>query len=180
MPYDPMHQAKREMERAERRLTNKVSSFVWGLVLIPVFFCVFSVVVGGIVWYVIGQKAEIDAGNAPPPTGGAGTPATWDGTSTFVCAGNTHAVLTGQTVTLAATPAIQASANCQLTLLNMNITAPVVIEAQANAHVTVTGGSLNGAQNSIVAGGNSRVTAVGATVTGPVDQSGLAQVTGVP
>ena len=180
MAYDPMHQAQRQMERAERQVTNKVSSFIWGLVLIPVFLCVFASIFGGVIFYVMRQKAEIDAGNVPGSTGGPGTAATWDGTTTFECGGNDAPILSGQTVTLTASPAIRTRANCRLTLENMNITAPVVIDAQGNSRVTVTGGSLNGAQNSIVASANASVDVGGATVTGPVQRSGNGHVNGVP
>jgi hypothetical protein len=180
MAYDPMHHAQRQMERAERQVTNKISSFIWGLVLIPVFLCLFASVFGGIIFYVMHEKSEIDAGNTSGATGGAGTAATWDGSSTFECGGNDHPILTGQIATLAASPAIRTRANCHLTLENMNITAPVVIDAQGNSRVTVTGGTLNGSQNSITAGANARVDVTGATVTGPVQRSGNAQVSGVP
>lgn len=179
MAYDPMHQAQRQMDRAQRQVTNKISSFIWGLVLIPVFLCLFASVFGGVIFFVMRQKAEMDAGNTPGSTGG-GTAATWDGASTFSCGGNDAPILSGMTVTLAASPAFHTTGNCHLTLDNMNVTAPVVIEAQANSRVTVTGGSLNGSQNSISASANARVDVGGATVTGPVQRSGNGQVSGVP
>lgn len=180
MSYDLEHQAKRHMERVERRVKHKISSFIWGLVLLPVFLCIFGSVIAGIIWYVMDQKAEMDAGNVPAATGAVATPAVWDGVSTFECAGNTVTTLSNQAATVTASPAIRTRANCRLTLMNMNITAPVVIDAQANSQVTVVGGSLSGSQNSIVAAGNAQVNVTGATVTGPVQRSGLAQVTGVP
>ena len=74
---------------------------------------------------------------------------------------------------------MSASANCQLTLTGVNITAPVPIEASGNAKVTVTGGSIRGSTNSVVASSNAKVDFVGTKVTGKAKTSGLAKVTGV-
>jgi hypothetical protein len=180
MNFPMDHRTKRQLERAERQVKNKISSFVWGLILAPIFFCVFASVVGGIIWYVMDQKAEMDASNTPGAAGSPGAPAVWNGVTTFECGGNDNYTLSSQTATLTVSPAIRANGNCQLLLMNMNITAPVVIEARANAQVNVVGGSLNGAQNSVVAAANAQVSVVGATVTGAVDRSGAAQVSGIP
>ena len=77
-------------------------------------------------------------------------------------------------------PAIRAGGNCNLTLVGMNITAPVAIEASGNARVTIQGGAINGSTHSIVARGNAQVTNLGAVITGPAQRSGNAVVNGVP
>jgi hypothetical protein len=177
-PIDP--HSRRQLERAERQVKNKISGFVWGLILTPIFFCLFAAVFGGIVWYVMEEKAEIEAGNAGGGAVAASTPGTWDGTSTFECAGNTSTTLSNGTFALTTSPAIRASSNCQLTLNNMNVTAPVVIEASGNARVTVLNGIIAGSEKSITASGNASVNVTGATVTGPTEASGLAEITGVP
>lgn len=161
---------EREAKKAEREIENRISTFFLRLVLVPVFLVVFGL---GI-WWVIHKNAN-DSGS---PKGAEA--ASWDGKSTFECKGNDAVTLSGQTVETTASPAIRAAANCQLTLTNMNITAPIVIEAKANAQVTIKGGSLTGSDKSIVAAASADVVVEGATVSGATDASGAATITGVP
>ena len=61
----------------------------------------------------------------------AAAAAKWDGKTTFECGGNDIVALNGVT----ATAGVKAAGNCQLTMTGVNITAPVAIEAGANAKV---------------------------------------------
>ncbi|MCA9589795.1 MAG: hypothetical protein KC657_31040, partial [Myxococcales bacterium] len=95
------------------------------------------------------------------------------------CKGNDKVTLSGVTATVSDT-AIRAGGNCQLTLVNVKLTAPVGIEAAANAKVTMTGGSITASTNSVVASAAANVTLTGTQVTGKSKKSGAAKITGAP
>jgi hypothetical protein len=162
----------RRAKQQERDLENKISTFILRLILIPIFLILF--VIG--IWYVA-RKMNEDGGAPPAKAAAAGS---WDGQSTFECKGNDVIELSGQTAELSASPAISAKGNCKLTLTDMNITAPVVIQAESNAEVTVSGGTLTGSTKSIVAKGNASVTVEGAKVSGATEASANGKITGVP
>ncbi|MCC7536838.1 MAG: hypothetical protein IT379_11520 [Deltaproteobacteria bacterium] len=106
------------------------------------------------------------------------TAATWDGTAPYSCGGNENVRIENVTATFAAGTAISAGGSCQLTLVNVNVTAPTALSAGANARVTVTGGSLTGTEHSVSALGASQVTMSGTRVTGPTQRLGAATITG--
>lgn len=127
------------------------------------------------------------AAGAPTPPGvppavaaapGAASP--WDGTSTFQCTGSQNVTITGQTVTLEGSRAINASGNCQLTLVSCTIRAQEVVSASGNAHVTIVGGRIEGTDAAMSLSGNALVTVQGAEVVGLVRRSGAARVEGMP
>ena len=68
----------------------------------------------------------------------------------------------------------------QLTLTGVSITAPVAIEAGANAKVIMTGGSVTASTNSVVASGSAKVDLVGTKVSGKSKASAAAKITGAP
>ena len=105
------------------------------------------------------------------------TAAKWDGKTPFTCTGNDSFTLSGVKANLSST-AITAGANCTLTLVNCDITAPTAIDASGNANITVTGGSLNGSAFAVKAGALAKVTMSGTTVTGKTSATGAAKITG--
>jgi hypothetical protein len=159
----------------ENYLKDKASGMIWGWIIGGIILVVLVLTVagiGGYVWYVAKRDAGGGAGVA---TGGAGS---WDGKSTFECKGNDVVSLSGITATVSGT-AIKASANCQLSLVGVNITAATGIEATANAKVNMTGGSIKASAVAIDAKNAAQVSVVGTTVTGKVNKANAAQVTGV-
>lgn len=113
------------------------------------------------------------------PAGSAGG-ASWDGKAPYSCTGNETATLTGVTANITAGPAINASGNCKLTLKDCNITTDKGVAASGNAQVTLEGGEIKASNTAIDASGNAQVTANNAKVSGKVNATGNAKVTGVP
>ena len=103
---------------------------------------------------------------------------TWDGKAPFICSALDNVKLENVTANLTSGPAITASAGCQLTLVNVNVSAPVAIDASGNAKVTVTGGSIKGTTSSIVASGNAQVIVSGAKVDGKTQASANGKIVG--
>lgn len=168
----------REAYDQARKAKNEAEGFALKLILAPVMILIFLGVFGGVIWYVIGQKNAIERGSAPAAAPVA--PQAWDGTTTFECRGNDRVALMGQTVQFTGTgPAIRAGANCQLTLTNMAISAPTVLEAAGNAQVMIIGGTLTGADKSLVATANATISVSGATVSGETEARGHAEITGL-
>lgn len=156
----------------EGYLKDKASSMIWGWIIGAVILGILLLSFGGIGIYV--WMSAKNASTSPGAAAKAAEAADWDGKTTFTCGGNDVVALTG----VKATAGVKASANCQLTLTDVNITAPVAIEAGGNAKVTVTGGSITSSVNSVVASSNAKVDFVGTKVTGKARTSGLAKVTG--
>lgn len=102
------------------------------------------------------------------------TAAKWDGKSTFNCGGTDAVTLSG----VKASAGISAQGNCQLTLVDCDITAPTGIDATDNAKITMTGGSVNGSSFAVKADGLAKVTMTGTKVTGKTQALGLAKITG--
>ncbi len=153
---------------------NKIIGYIIGAVI------TFVMVVGFIVaiLYFMNKQASDAAAQA------SGAPreakaAVWDGKSTFECKANDAVTLNGITANVSGT-AIKASGNCQLTLVNVNLTAPIAIDAGASAKVTMTGGSITASTNAVVAGGAAKVDLVGTKVSGKSKKSGAATITGAP
>lgn len=151
----------------------KVSSAIWGLVIGAVILGLILLVFAGVGIYVYVQAKDTSSGAATKTASAA----TWDGKSTFECKGNDAVALNGVTANVSGT-AIKASSNCQLTLVGVDITAPVGLEVSGNAKVTMTGGKVTSSTSSVVASARGQVTFVGTKVSGPVKKSGAATVTG--
>ncbi len=157
----------------ESYLKDKASSMIWGWII-------GAVIIGIMVLTGIGFGIYIYLEAKNPSTGSGvktGAAAQWDGKSTFECKGNDVVALTGVKANVSGT-AIKASANCQLSLTGVDITAGVGIEASASAKVTMTGGSINATTNSVVATAAAKVDCVGTKVTGKSKASGAAKITG--
>jgi hypothetical protein len=160
----------------ENYLKDKASGMIWGWIIggiILVIIVIGGLALAGYIYYQV--RASDGGGGAGVATGGAGK---WDGKSTFECKGNDVVSLTGTTANVSGT-AIKASANCQLTLVGVNITAPNGIEATGSAKVNMTGGSIKSTGVAISAANAAVVTVVGTTVTGKVNKANAGQVNGV-
>ena len=160
----------------ENYLKDKASSMIWGWIIGAVILGLVLLTFVGVGIYVY-----VVANDSSSPVDGKAqkAAAAWDGTSTFECKGNDKVTLSGVTATVSDT-AIRAGGNCQLTLVNVKLTAPVGIEAAANAKVTMTGGSITASTNSVVASAAANVTLTGTQVTGKSKKSGAAKITGAP
>ncbi len=160
----------------ENYLKDKASSMIWGWIIggiILVVVVLFLVGLGGYIFFA--ARSGSAAGGAGVSTGGAGS---WDGKSTLECKGNDIITVTGTTANVSGT-AIKASANCQLTLVGVNITAPNGIEATNSAKVSLTGGSITSTGVAISAANAAVVTVVGTKVSGKVNKANAGQVNGV-
>jgi hypothetical protein len=170
--------------RIERDIKNRISGFIWGWIITGIVLVL--VAIGGIIlyFYVRGQMdaATASGGGAGAPAAGGGAPvvATWDGKSPYSCGASQVVTIKNTTATLTSGPAISALGACQLTLENVNITAPDGIQAMGTAKVTVKGGSIKATGEAISAMGGAQVTVDGAKVTGKTSALGAgAKITGV-
>lgn len=166
-----------DTEGLQDQVVDKAKSTVvwWGIGCFIVLVVVGGLAaLGGYIWW----SASKSMSGSSAAAGGEAQAATWDGKSAFSCGGVDHKKLKGVTANIASGSAITAGANCELELEDVNITAPVCIEALANAKVTVKGGTFNCSQNSAKALGNAQVTFQGSKVTGKPSAAGAAKVTG--
>ena len=118
-------------------------------------------VLGGVVPALVGVVA---ATGGAASLGGLLGPS-WDGTSSFSCGGNDVVRIENVTARLTAGSAVQAGVNCKLELVNVDIEAPVGIEAGGNARVTLTKSRIVATRAGIEAGVNAQVTARESTIT---------------
>lgn len=160
--------------RMEREIKNKISGWIWGLIIGAfILLCMAGVLV--YVFVVVVRAANDSTSGASATTTQA---AKWDGKSPFTCGGNDNVKLEKVTAKLASGTAVTASGNCQVTVVSCDITAPVGFEAEGNAKITVTGGSVTSTENSAIASANAKVDFLGTTVKGPTKASGNGKVTG--
>ena len=157
----------------ENYLKAEASSMIWGWIIGAVIIGI--LVIGGLGFgaYLYFQVKSDSAGGGVA----SAKAAQWDGKSTFECKGNDVIALTGVKANVSGT-AIKASANCQLTLTGVDITAGTGIDASGGAKVTMTGGSIKATTNSVVAANAAKVDCVGTTVTGKSTASNAAKITG--
>jgi hypothetical protein len=158
----------------EGYLKDKASSMIWGWIIGAVIIGIMVLTGVGFGIYIYLEAKNPSAGTGVKTGAGA---AAWDGKSTFECKGNDVVSFTGVKANVSGT-AIKASANCQLTMVGVEITAGTGIEASGNAKVTMTGGNIKATTNSVVASAGAKVDCVGTTVTGKSKVSGGAKVTG--
>ena len=112
--------------------------------------------------------------------GAAPREAHWDGRTRLRCAGNEQIMVRGVTAVLPSGAAIVATDNCVLTMEDVNVTAPIALQAQGNARVTVYRGSLHGSEVALVAMGTARVTLWGTTINGGTNIAAPASLLVVP
>jgi hypothetical protein len=98
---------------------------------------------------------------------------------TVYCGGKQKASYTHATFDVASGSALIAGGHCEVTLTDCTIKAPEGITAGGDAVVIMTGGSLHGSPIALKAGANAHVTVSGTTIDGKVDRMGSAIVTGV-
>jgi hypothetical protein len=128
--------------------------------------------------------------------------ARWDGKSTLECFGSTVMTLRGRTVDMTDTssPVINAAGNCEIEIVDCNLSGQLVLDGGGNAHVTVRNSKMNGGLD--VAGnvqldlysstvkvvrpsraqmsGNARVAFHDSRIEGNLERDGNAIVTGIP
>lgn len=150
------------------------SAIVWWLVGVGITVVVAVVGVVGVMWLISEKQAEL----ATPADPGSAKASKWDGKAAFTCGAADVVKLENVTAKLDGT-AISATAGCTLLLKNVNVTAPVCIDAQNAAKVTVSGGTYTCSQNSVVAQHAAEVKFEGAKVTGKSKASPGAKVTGL-
>lgn len=151
---------------------NQVSSMIWGWIIgaaVVGLLLIGGVILGVYIWL----KADAPSGAVAAKQAEA---ASWDGKTPFSCGGNDVIALTGTN----ATQGVTAGGNCQLTLTNVTINAPVAINAGGNAKVNVVGGAVTGTVNSAVVSANGSVTFTGTKVTGKSSKSGNGKIIGAP
>src|SRR5207244_1130263 len=127
--------------KLEREAKNKISGLIWGAAIgLFILVCIAGVFVF-VLWKVKQASDETASGASG---GGAEKVVKWDGKSPYTCGAADHVRIENVTANIPSGTAITAMAACQLTLVNVNITAPVALEASATSKVTVKGGSLKG------------------------------------
>jgi hypothetical protein len=167
--------------RMERDLRNKVSGMIWGWIITGIVL--FVLAIGGLIFFfwIRHQVTDAAAGVTTPVAAGTGAPevATWDGKAPYTCMGSQVVIIKNQTVTLSSGPAITAMGACQLTLDNVNLTAPQGIQVMSTAKITVKGGSIKSTGDAINAMGSGQVDVQGAKITGKTTALGPnAKITG--
>jgi hypothetical protein len=141
--------------RGQQLRVNQVSSMVWGWVIGAAI--VSLLVIGGIGFGLYVFFAARGTGFPAKAASLERRP--------FACSGNDTIALPGVT----ATAGVVASSNCELTLTNVSLHAPVAINARGNAKVTVGGGSATGDASLAIASGNATITFTGSKVSGKDD-----------
>jgi hypothetical protein len=167
--------------RMERDLKNKVSGIIWGWIIgAIIIFLLIGVFAGvGIYVYFQAKSSAADMASGAEAKPGAQRTVSWDGKTPYACGGNENVKIESVTANISSGSAITAGGNCQLLLVNCNITAPTGISALGNAKVTVKGGSIKASDEAINALGNVEVNVDGAKVTGKTSSLGNAKITGV-
>jgi hypothetical protein len=166
---DPERIVDRATDRLAHKITNRVDQMVSGWILGCFISAAMLLILAGVGAYLFYKG--VFSKDAPQPA----EEATWDGQSTFRCAGVDHLTLRGVKAKLSGT-GIEAGGNCQLELYDVAVDADVALFAGGNAQVVVRGGALRGVTAAIDARGNARVDAPGAEISGPVKRSANAAV----
>jgi len=174
---------RREADDQGPKAKNEAERLVRKRALVPMLLIV-AAVSGAVAWSLIGRKSSGYGASAPTVTAAPPAPpaprAVPEDEAAYECGGDMRVALGGQTMVVTGPgPAIRASGHCQLTLTNMNITAPVAIEARGNARVMIVGGSLSGSDKSIVASADAEVSVSGVRVSGDIEQSDRAAINGL-
>lgn len=158
----------------QNQLKDKAkSNIIWYGIGCGILFVV-GVGILGLGLYIWHSAKEGMSSTTTPAAPRSATAAKWDGKSTFECGGTDAVTLSG----VKATAGITALGNCQLTLVDCDITAPTGIDANGNAQITMTGGSINGSSFAVKANGLAKVTMTGTKVTGKTQAMGLSKITG--
>ena len=128
--------------------------------------------------------------------------ARWDGKSTLECLGSTVMTVRARTVDVTGetSPILRAGGNCELEIVDSNLTGLLVIDGGGNAHVTIRNSKLTGGLDlagdvqvdlygssvkvappaRAAVSGNARLALHDSGLEGDVERSGNATVTGIP
>jgi hypothetical protein len=172
-------EVNREVDRATNKLAHQltnqvdrmVSGWIWGLFIMGLLLI--CAVIFGIYLFYSGALT------GTTPLSKNAVAAQWDGKATFTCRGNESLILSGVSAALNVT-AIEATGNCKLTLTQMILIAPTVIEAKGNATVLIQRSTLNGTTATINASANAVVSLSETQLSGPTKKSGTASINGLP
>jgi hypothetical protein len=112
----------------------------------------------------------------------------WDGTKPFQCGGSQNRTFKDLKIKYSpaagepfADNAISAGGDCQLTLINCEISGNKVISAGGNAHIIIKGGKIEGKEEAMHVGGNATIEVTeGAQIVGPVESGGAGKIMGMP
>lgn len=162
--FDTDGLAKQGIEKAKSEL------IWWGIGAAIVLLVIIGL--AGLAWYVYREVKNPSTGTnstASDKSDGddkKSKAAVWDGKAPFECKGAEKVTIDGVTAKLDKGPAITAKANCKLELVNVDITAPNAIVAEANAVVTVKGGSITSTDTAAKTSANAKITFSGTKVTG--------------
>ena len=88
-------------------------------------------------------------------------------TAPIECVGSQAIIVSDTTVVVTEGPAVRASGSCSITLINVDLHAPIGIAASGSASVTMTGGSIEAETRSVATSGSSSVNLVGTRLTHP-------------
>ena len=158
-----------------------VSAAIWWIIggVIVLLLLLF---LAGLGWYMYSQykagekKGDWQTGSAAPAEDAETKE--WDGKSPLSCGAGDNLKIKGVKADLAKGPAINAGANCQLQLDDVDITAPIGIQAGGSAVVIVNGGSVNGKEAAAKALGKGKIVFKGTKVTGKTQKLGEAKIEG--
>lgn len=154
------------------QLKDKAKSTViwWAIGCVVILFVV--ALLGG-----IGIYAYMEYSGGSSAT--AERASSWDGKTPFVCGGNDKVTIEGVSAKLAAGAAVTAGGNCQATLVNVTLEAPIGALAMGNGKITVKGGKVTGSEYAAQAiGANAQIAFTGTAVSGKTNSLGGAKITG--
>ncbi len=158
---------------------ERLRRIIWIVVIATVAPLLIGVVVTVIALAGTCAAVGVAASSAPSFAPMTGLPGGWDGSVPLVCGGSQQVTAMGVHAAFPAGTAVTASGNCQVTLVQSTLSAPMAIVASGNAQVIIQGGSVQGTVFAVSASGNSQVVSQGAQIVGPVNRSGNAQVLGL-
>jgi hypothetical protein len=190
-PSSPWNTIPWKTDLSRTQDDEEMRSYVWAKVAGLAMSCLGAVAVAfvcvlgatGMIGYMVYSGAFEGVGNVrgpdlsglPEPKVAAGD---WDGSTPLICNGNQMVSVSGVHAVFTEGAAITASANCNLTLDSVDITAPTALRTEGNATVTVNAGHLVGGTYALDAAGNSHVTLSATKLDGPVNKSRNAKVEG--
>jgi hypothetical protein len=161
--------------KIERKIDQKISQTITGLWMGALFFVLFLGAFGWGAWFIYSKVTEaMDERGKPSKNKVAHDEALsdWDGKEPFTCGGVDEVVIKKVKAKLDGETAITVSANCKLSLVDVDLDAEVGILARGNGEVTIKGGSIKGSKAAIVAEANATVTGKGTEVSGAKKPSG--------
>lgn len=102
----------------------------------------------------------------------------WDQQSTLDCGGSFVMTIEGKTIDMGGN-AFMAGGDCELNIIDSDITADTVVSGGGNAKIKIEGGRIEGRNAAIDIGGNAVVDIEGAEIVGAIERGGSARVNGL-